>query len=73
MSDRSVANITARELMWDFAKDAHELRRFVQGLPIEAAQYERLVSAIADLDNAQSVDELLRLMMPACVGCIIRA
>ena len=52
-----------RELMWDFAKDAHELRRFIPGLPIKADQYERLVAAIAGLDKAASVDELVRLTL----------
>jgi len=53
-----------RELMWDFAKDARELRRLVPGLPIKPAQYERLVAAIATLDAATSVDELIGLTLP---------
>ena len=53
-----------RELMWDFAKDAHELRRFLPGLPIPLAQYDRLVAAIARLDTAAAVDELIRLTLP---------
>lgn len=60
-----VGEYHGRELMWDFAKDAHELRRFVKGLPIAAGQYDRLVSTIADLHNAASVDELLQLTIPA--------
>ena len=54
-----------RELMWDFARGARELRRFIPGLPIKAAQYERLVAAIAGLDEASSVDELVRLTLVA--------
>jgi hypothetical protein len=50
--------------MWDFAKDALELRRFVPGLPIPPAQYDRLVEVIATLDAAASVNELLRLTLP---------
>lgn len=52
-----------RELMWDFARDAEVLRRFVPGLPIAPAQYDRLVATIAGLDTAVSVDELLRLTL----------
>ena len=52
-----------RELMWDFAKDAHELRRFIPGLPIKAGQYERLVAAVSRLDAAPSIDELVRLTL----------
>ena len=54
-----------RELMWDFARDARELRRFTPGLPIPAAQYDRLVTAIATLETARSVDEVVRLTLPA--------
>ena len=50
-----------RELMWDFARDARELQRFVPGLPIAPSQYARLVAAIAALDTAASVDDLVRL------------
>ena len=52
-----------RELMWDFAKNAQQLRRFIPGLPIDAAQYDRLVAVIAGLDAAPSVDELVRLTL----------
>jgi 2-methylcitrate dehydratase PrpD len=53
-----------RELMWDFARDARELRRFVPGLPIKPAAYDRLVAAIAGLDTAASVDEIIGLTLP---------
>lgn len=52
-----------RELMWDFAKDAQELRRFIPGLPIGEAQYDKLVNAIATLDMAASIDPLVQLML----------
>jgi hypothetical protein len=52
-----------RELMWDFARDARELRRFVPGLPIPAPQYDRLVAAIATLETAASVDDIVRLAL----------
>jgi hypothetical protein len=54
-----------RELMWDFARDAQVLQRFVPGLPIAPSRYDRLVAAIAGLDRAASVDELVRLTLPA--------
>jgi hypothetical protein len=45
--------------MWDFARDARELRRFLSGLPIPPARYDALVQAIARLDTAPAVDEIL--------------
>jgi 2-methylcitrate dehydratase PrpD len=48
-----------RELMWDFARDARELRRFLPGLPIAPARYAALVASIAHLEAATSVDEML--------------
>ena len=53
-----------RELMWDFARDARELRRFVPGLPIAPARYDALVGAIAGLHAASAVDEVLALTLP---------
>jgi hypothetical protein len=53
-----------RELMWDFARDAEVLRRFVPGLPIPPAQYDHLVAAIAKLETAPSLDEVLSLTVP---------
>jgi 2-methylcitrate dehydratase PrpD len=49
-----------RELMWDFARDARELRRFVPGLPISPARYDELVAAITGLDTSTSVDAVVR-------------
>ena len=49
--------------MWDFAKDAGVLRRFIPGLPIAPEQYDRLVETIANLDTAPSIDEVLRLTL----------
>ena len=54
-----------RELMWDFAKDAEVLRRLIPAMPIATSQYDRLVAAIKGLDEAPSVDELLRLTLAA--------
>jgi hypothetical protein len=52
-----------RELMWDFARDARELRRFVPGLPISPAQYDKLVSAVASLEAAASVNAIVELTL----------
>jgi hypothetical protein len=49
--------------MWDFARDARELRRFVAGLPIAADVYDRLVEAVSGLDTAPSVDALIGLTL----------
>jgi 2-methylcitrate dehydratase PrpD len=57
-----------RELMWDFARDARELRRFAPGLPIAAAQYEALVDAITHLETAGAVDPLLGLTLGPTVS-----
>jgi 2-methylcitrate dehydratase PrpD len=61
---RATGEYHGRELMWDFARDAEILRRFVPGLPIAAARYERFVAAVAGLDTAPSVDEIVRLTLP---------
>ena len=53
-----------RELMWDFARDAEVLRRFVPGLPIAPRRYESFVAAVAGLDKAPLVDEVVRLTLP---------
>jgi hypothetical protein len=53
-----------RELMWDFARDAEVLRRFAPGLPVAAGRYERFVTAVAGLDKAPSVEEVVRLTLP---------
>ena len=52
-----------RELMWDFARDARELRRFVPGLTIAADAYARLVDAVARLDTASTVDAVIGLTL----------
>jgi hypothetical protein len=51
--------------MWDFARDARELRRFVPGLPIAPGRYDALVEAIARLDGAETVDEVIGLTLRA--------
>jgi hypothetical protein len=51
--------------MWDFARDARELRRFIPGLPIAPSQYDQLVSAISTLESAPNVDRLVSLTVPS--------
>ena len=67
MSDgqRISGEYDGRELMWDFAKGAQELRRFIPGLPIDAARYDRFVACLSALDGAACIDELVALTMPA--------
>jgi hypothetical protein len=60
---RIVGEYHGRELMWDFARDAEQLRRFVPGLPISAQRYESFVAAVAGLDKAPAVDEVIRLTL----------
>jgi hypothetical protein len=61
---RVIGEYHGRELMWDFARDAEVLRRFVPGLPIALTRYESFVAAVAGLDKAPSVDEIVRLTLP---------
>ena len=61
---RLVGEYHGRELMWDFARDAEVLRRFVPGLPIAPERYESFVAAVAGLDQASAIDELVRLTLP---------
>jgi len=60
---RVIGEYHGRELMWDFATDARALQRFVPGLPVSSAQYERLVTRVATLEAASSVDELVGLTL----------
>jgi len=61
---RLTGEYDGHELMWDFRRDAEVLRRFVPGLPIAPDQYDRLVAAVAGLDKAASVDEVVALTLP---------
>ena len=61
---RVMGEYDGHELMWDFRRDAEVLRRFVPGLPIAPHQYERFVTAVAALDKAESVDEVVALTLP---------
>src|SRR5262249_36858619 len=62
---RFVGQYNGRELMWDFARDAREPRRFVRGLPLSAGPRCRLVATIATLETVPSVDTLVNLTLGA--------
>jgi 2-methylcitrate dehydratase PrpD len=64
---RLTGEYDGRELMWDFARDARELRRFVPGLSIPPAQYDDLVMAITTLDASESVDTVVHATLPTRV------
>src|SRR5262249_4521771 len=49
---RVAKEYNGHELMWDFARGAKELKRFVSVLPIPPAQYERFVAAVTGLEKA---------------------
>src|SRR5437867_6764762 len=61
---RLTSQYDGHELLGDFRRDAEVLRRFVPGLPIAPDQYDRLVAAVAGLDKAASVDEVVALTLP---------
>ncbi len=61
---RYTGEYDGRELMWDFARDAANLRRFIPGLPIAGGQYDRLVEVVANLEDAPSIEEVVRLTLP---------
>src|SRR5499426_3223078 len=61
---RVTGEYNGEELMWDFRRDAEVLRHFVPGLPIAPDQYDRFVAAVAGLDKAGSVDEVVALTLP---------
>jgi len=61
---RVTGEYQGRELMWDFGRDARELRRFLPGLPITPARYDQLVDVITRLDAASAVDDVVRLTCP---------
>jgi 2-methylcitrate dehydratase PrpD len=62
---RVTGEYDGRELMWDFARDARELRRFLPGLPIASGRYDELVAAIRALDASASVDAVVRATLAA--------
>jgi 2-methylcitrate dehydratase PrpD len=54
---------TGREFMWDFDEEARRIRGVVPGLPIPAAQFERLIAACRDLDREPKAAALVGLTL----------
>jgi hypothetical protein len=54
---------TGREFIWDFDTEARRIREVVPGLPIPPAQFDALVAACRDLDQAARGDALIPLTL----------
>ena len=54
---------TGREFIWDFAEEARRIRAIVPGLPIPAAQYEKIIDTCRDLDKQERADALVKLTL----------
>jgi 2-methylcitrate dehydratase PrpD len=52
---------TGREFIWDFDEEVRRIRPVAPGLPIPAAQFERLIAACRDLDREPSAASLVDL------------
>jgi 2-methylcitrate dehydratase PrpD len=54
---------TGREFMWDFDEEARRIRGVVPGLPISAAQFERMIATCRDLDRERQAAGLIGLTL----------
>ena len=54
---------TGREFIWDFEEEARRIRAIVPGLPIPAAQYEKIIETCRTLDQQARADKLVKLML----------
>jgi 2-methylcitrate dehydratase PrpD len=54
---------TGREFMWDFNEEARRIRELTPGLPIPAAQFERIIATCRDLDQQARADTLVQLTL----------
>jgi hypothetical protein len=54
---------TGREFIWDFDEEARRIRPVAPGLPIPAAQFERLIAACRDLDSQSNAANLVDLTL----------
>jgi 2-methylcitrate dehydratase PrpD len=54
---------TGREFIWDFEEEARRIRGIVPGLPIPAAQFERLIAACRGLDSLPKASDLVALTL----------
>ena len=54
---------TGREFIWDFDEEARRIRGVIPGLPIPAAQFERLITTCRDLDREAAAATLVELTL----------
>jgi hypothetical protein len=54
---------TGREFMWDFNEEARRIRDVIPGLPIPAAQFEKIIATCRDLDQEPRADALVQLTL----------
>ena len=52
---------TGREFIWDFNEEARRIRGIIPGLPIPAAQFERLIATCRDLEREPVAANLVQL------------
>jgi len=49
--------------MWDFDEEVRRIRGVVPGLPISAAQFDRLIATCRDLDRESKAATLIGLTL----------
>ncbi len=54
---------TGREFIWDFDEEARRIRGIVPGLPIAAAQFDRLIASCRDLEREPAAATLIQLTL----------
>jgi 2-methylcitrate dehydratase PrpD len=54
---------TGREFMWDFTEEARRIRDVIPGLPIPAAQFEKMIATCRDLERQDRADTLIQLTL----------
>lgn len=57
-----IAQGTGREFIWDYEELVRRMRGIAPGLPMSAAQYDRIIEACRTLDQAPRADMLVGLM-----------
>ncbi len=60
---RYTAQGTGREFIWDFNEEVRRISGIVPGLPISAAQFEKIIDACRDLNKQERADALIKLTM----------
>jgi 2-methylcitrate dehydratase PrpD len=56
---------TGREFIWDYKEQARRIRGIADGLPIPAAQYEKIIETCRTLDQQARADALVKLTLVA--------